>query len=247
MKRGELALLMSESESYIINCEDDFNTRSGMIYAKDLLKKKFGDKVKTHLGKEFLVIRPTIMDLIGKKIKRTAQVILPKDIALILAYTGINSDGFVVDAGTGSGYLAIFLANFLSRGKVVTYENKKEFFDTAKRNIKFSGLKNIFIKRKDVTKGIGEKNVDLITLDLQNAKVAIKHAHRSLRAGGWLMVYSPTVEHLTSVVKEIKKKGFSQMKTVENIVREWQTERTIRPKTVGLMHTGWLTFARKLR
>ncbi len=246
MKRGDLVLLVSKDESYAVVCEKDFHTKDGVIYAKNLLKKKFGDKIETHLGKEFLIVKPTIADIIEKKFERTAQVILPKDAALILAYTGVRSDSVAVDAGAGSGYLAVFLANFLNRGKVITYESRKEFFEKVKQNIKSSGLKNIFVKQKDVTKGIAEKNVDLVTLDLQQAKNIVKHAHKSLRIGGWLVTYSPTIEHLTSVVKEIKKKGFSQIKTVENIVREWQVERTTRPKTIGLMHTGWLTFARKL-
>ncbi len=246
MKRGGLALLISKNESYVTSFDKDFHTKDGVLYAKYLRKKKFGEKIKTHLGKEFLIVKPTIADIIEKKIKRTAQVILPKDAALILAYTGVNSDAVVVDAGTGSGYLAIFLANFLSKGRIITYENRKEFFETAKQNIKSSGLKNIFVKQKDVSKGIAERNVDLITLDLQNARAVVRHAHKSLRVGGWLVVYSPTVEHLTSVLKDVNRKGFSQIKTVENIVREWQVERTTRPKTIGLMHTGWLTFARKL-
>ena len=166
---------------------------------------------------------------------------------MILAYTGLRQDSSVVDAGTGSGYLAIFLANFLSRGKVVTYENDKRFIETAKQNIRLTGLKNIKLKPKDITKGIGEKNLDLVTLDLQNAKAIIKHTRKSLRVGGWLVVYSPTVEHLLKTIKEIKKQKFAQVKTVENIVREWQVEKTTRPKTIGLMHTGFLTFARKIK
>ncbi len=246
MKRGELVLLVSGGKSFLITADKDFSTHNGIVKLKDLLKKKFGDKIKTHLGFEFLAIKPTMGDLIEKKFSRTAQVILPKDAAMIIAYTGARNDSFVVDAGTGTGYLAIFLANYLSKGKVVTYENKKEFFENAKRNIKSSGLKNIFPKLGDITKDIKEKNVDLITLDLQNAKDAIKHAHKSLIPGGWVAIYSPTVEHLSSIIKVLRKTKFSEMKTVENIVREWQTERTIRPKTIGLMHTGWITFARKL-
>jgi len=107
-------------------------------------------------------------------------------------------------------------------------------------------LKNMKLKEKDISKGIGERNVDLITLDLQHPEKIVKHTCKSLKTGGWLVVYSPTIEEVIKVVKEIRKKSFSEIKTVENIVREWQTERTTRPKTMGLMHTGWLTFARKI-
>ena len=172
---------------------------------------------------------------------------LPKDIALIIAYTGVSSGSLVVDAGCGSGYTAIFLANYIKPGKVVTYEKNKRFAKVARENIKASGLsKFIKLKEKDITKGIDEKNVDLITLDLKNAEKVIKHAYKALKAGGYLVVYSPYIEQVISVSKRIQKFNFCEIKTLENIVREWQFEKYTRPKTLGIMHTGFLTFARKV-
>lgn len=246
MKSGELVLLVGKDESYIIKASIDFHTKSGIVRKVDLLKKNFGQKIKTHIGKEFLILKPTILDLIDKKFRRGAQVILPKDVSLILAYTGIGNNSLVVDAGTGSGYTSIFLGNYLPNGRIVTYEKDKRFAEISKENIKISGLKNIKSKYRDVSKGIQEKNVDLVNLDLQNPHKIIKHAYNSLRLGGWLTVYSPTVDELMMVSKEIRKFKFSDIKVVENIVREWQTERTIRPKTIGLMHTGFLIFSRKM-
>ncbi len=240
-------LLLSEDESYLVtNFDKDINIKSGIIKVRELKKKKFGDKIKTHLGKEFYVVKPTILDIINKKVKRSAQVILPKDIGLILAYTGIRSDSKVIDIGTGTGYLAMFIANFIPNGKVITYEKDKRFFKIAKENIKVSGLTNMKIKLKDASKGIDEKYADLVTIDVQNPERVIMHAYKSLKAGGYLVVYSPTADELIKVSKAVKKLNFSEVKIVENIVREWQTERTTRPKTMGLMHTGWITFARKI-
>ncbi len=183
-----------------------------------------------------------------KKLKRGPQIITPKDASLILAYTGIEPGSKIVDAGTGSGFLVIFLATYTRPGKVYTYEKDERFIKIAKENIKASGLsKFIRLREMDITKGIKEKKVDLVTLDLKDAKKVIKHAYNALKRGGWLVVYSPTVEHLIESVKEIRKKGFGEIKTVESIIREWKTEYTTRPKTMGIMHTGFLTFAKKVR
>jgi len=238
-------LLLSSGESYLVDSGKDFHTKSGVIKTGEM-KKGFGKKIKTHLGKEFFAIKPTLKDIFEKKIERTAQVMLPKDITLILAYTGIYNNSLVIDAGTGSGFTAIFLANYIPNGKIVTYENDKRFLKTAKRNIEISGCSNIKLRNADVTKGIKERNVDLVILDLQDADKVVKHARDALDYGGYLVVYSPTIDHLTKVLKSIKKKNFIDTKTVESIVREWQSERTLRPKTIGLMHTGFLTFARKV-
>ena len=179
------------------------------------------------------------------KIKRGPQVILPKDAALILAYSGVEPGAKVVDAGTGSGSLAIFLATYLQPGKVYTYEKDRRFIELAKENIKNSGVSRyIRLREADVTKGIKEKKADLVTLDLKDAKKTIGHAHKALKVGGTLMVYSPTADHLLETVKEIRRK-FRAVRTIEAIIREWKSEYTTRPETIGLMHTGFLTFAKK--
>lgn len=241
----KLVLILSKGESYLVESDKDFHTKDGVISVREL-KRGFGKKLKTHLGKEFYLVNPTLKDILEKRLVRTAQVMLPKDIALILGYTGISNDSLVIDAGTGTGYSSVFLANYISNGTIVTYENDERFVKVARKNIEFSGLTNIKLRKADVTKGIKEKNVDLVVLDLQDADRTVNHAYNCLKYGGYLVVYSPTIDHLTKVLKTIRRKTFIDIKTVENIVREWQSERTLRPKTMGLMHTGFLTFARKV-
>ncbi len=247
MKEGNIVLLIAKDVSYLTEIrKGKLHTQDGIFDLNELKKKSFGEKIKTHLKKEFVIVKPNIVDILEKKAKRLPQIIMPKDVGLIIAYTGISPDSLVVDAGTGSGFLAIFLANYVRLGKVVTYEKNKKFAKIAKENISLSGLTNIKLKQKDIMKGIDEKNVDLITLDMKDAEKVIGHAYKALKPGGWLVVYSPYIEQVISVVKEIEKKNFSNVKTIENMVREWQIKEGARPKTIGIMHTGWLTFARKV-
>ncbi|MEM5790883.1 MAG: tRNA (adenine-N1)-methyltransferase [Candidatus Aenigmatarchaeota archaeon] len=248
MREKELVLLISKESSYLVEVSSrKINTKDGIFDLGLLKEKNFGDRIKTHLGKEFTIAKPNIIDILEKKIKRLPQIVMPKDAALIFAYTGIEKGSLVVDAGTGSGFLAIFIANYIKPGKVITYEKNKKFVKVAKENIKSSGLfKFIKLKEKDITKGIDERNVDLITLDLKDAEKVIEHAYKALKPGGWLVIYSPYIEQVISVFREIEKRNFSNLKIVENVVREWQIEKYTRPKSFGLMHTGFLTFARKI-
>jgi tRNA (adenine57-N1/adenine58-N1)-methyltransferase len=246
IKTGEFVLLISKDESYLVEVSDkEFNMKSGKIDLNKIRSKNFGDEISSHTGKAFVITKPTFKDILEKRVKRTAQVITPKDMGLILAYTGLRSDSVVVDAGTGSAYAALFLANFLAKGKVFTYENDSNFAKAARDNIRRTKTKNIFLKQADITKGIDEKDVDMVLLDLHDSHKVVKHAHKALRVGGWVVVYSPTSESLARSLREIKRSKFGHINTVECIVREWQSERTTRPKTLGLMHTGFITFARK--
>jgi len=189
--------------------------------------------------------KSNLLDIL-KKLKRVPQIIMPKDASLIFGYTGVSPNSLIVDAGTGSGFLAIFLAYYCKKGKVVTYEKRCDFAKVAKMNIKLTGLKNIVLKEKNVLGGIDEKNVDLITLDMKDAEKIVKMSFDALKTGGWLVIYSPYIEQVISVREEIEKLNFKEIKTVENIVREWRVGRHTLPEVSGIMHTGWLTFARKI-
>lgn len=245
IKKGERILLLGKN-FYLVEAKNEFFCQYGKFDLNKIIGKRFGIKIKTHLGQEFTVIKPNLIDFL-KKAKRMPQVVLPKDASLILAETGIDKNSVVLDAGSGSGFLTIFLANHVK--KVYTYEKRKEFYSVAKENIKNSGLKNIIIKNKDVLKS-REKNIDLITLDLEKPEKVIKHGFNSLKTGGWLVVFSPYFEQVESTLKEIKKYSFTEPRTIENSQREWRIELTkkgtfSRPKPY-VMHTGFLTFTRKL-
>jgi len=247
MKKGDLVLLMSEDSSHVFQISDEkVNTSDGWVDLSEIKKMVFGSKVKTSTGKIFAVLKPNLIDVLRKRVKRSAQVMLPKDIASIIANTGIDPDSLIIDAGTGTGYFSIFISKLLPKSIVVTYEADKEFFEIAKNNIRSADVWNVKIKNRDVTRGIQEKNADLVMLDLKNSSLVVKHAHKSLKLGGWLVIYSPTIDHLLKIVKSLKKAGFGNFKIIENIEREWQSTKTVRPKTMGMMHTGFLTFARKV-
>ncbi len=187
------------------------------------------------------------LNKILENLKRLPQVVLPKDAALILAYTGIPTNAKIVDAGAGSGFLSIFLGYYCQKGKITTYEKNPEFAKVVQENIKITKLKNIKVKNKDILEsGIEETNLDLVTLDMKACERVIPEAHKKLKKDGWLAIYSPYIEQVIKVLEEMKKYKFKEIKTVENIVREWQSEYGFtRPKTQGIMHTGWLTFGKK--
>ncbi len=247
IRAGDKILLFGK-RSYITTAgKDEFHCQYGKIDLKKLVNKNYGTIIKTHLGEEFIALKPNIIDLL-KKARRGPQVVLAKDSAQILAVTGIGKDSVVIDAGTGSGFLAIFLANSVK--KVFTYENRKEFFEIAKQNIKFVEAKNIEIKNSDASKGFQQKDVDLVTLDMEEPDKAISHAQKALKPGGWLAVYSPTIEHASSACAHIKKVGFTEPKILEISQREWRinvfdNKTRSRPRSGGIF-TGFLVFARKV-
>jgi len=183
-----------------------------------------------------------------RKLSRGPQIITLKDAAIISAFTGISPGDVVVDAGAGSGFLAIYMGNLVRPdGKVISYERREDFAKIAKKNVEKAGFeKYVEIKEKDIFKGIDEKDVDVITLDMPEPWHAAVHAKEALKDGGFLVSYVPTVEQFRHFVSQCESVGLKHEKTVECTVREMVLgERGTRPQIKGLMHTGYITFVRK--
>jgi len=244
MKPIKKVLINKDKTFAVRDTSRDLHTQYGFFKSTDL-KKKAGTKIKSNKGKEFTVLDPSFIDCY-KKIKRGAQIVARKEVGLIIAETGINKNSKVVDAGAGSGALCLMLANIAK--SVVTYEIREDFYKLVKGNIEFLGLKNIKIKNKDITKGISEKNIDLITLDLPAPWEAIEHASKALKPGGFLVSYSPTIPQVMDFVSAIKKtKDFIYIDSFELLKRGWEVEdRKVRPMSRMTGHTGFLSFARKI-
>ncbi|MBI2659798.1 tRNA (adenine-N1)-methyltransferase [Candidatus Woesearchaeota archaeon] len=230
---------------YAKSVDEDLHTQYGFIKKDELKKAKEGGILKSNTGKEFFVFNPFFIDLY-RKIKRDAQIIPLKDIGLIIAETGINKESRVLDAGSGSGALACFLASIAK--EIVTYEIREDFIEIVKSNIEFLGLKNVKIKNIDMYNEIDDKDMDVVILDLPEPWKAIESCAKALKAGGFLVSYSPSVPQVADFVNALRKnESFVYLKTSEIAEREWEVEeRKVRPKSRGIGHSGFLSFARKV-
>ncbi|MBT7903386.1 methyltransferase domain-containing protein [Candidatus Woesearchaeota archaeon] len=236
--------LSKEKRYYLSDLSKDFSTSKGFIKAEDL-KKSNGDKVISSKGEELFIFDSAFIDDY-KKMKRLPQIIPLKDIGFILAQTGVGKDSIVVDAGSGSGALSLFLARHVK--KVTTYEIEPDHLAVVKENIKILDIKNIDVKNQSIYDGFEEKNVDLLTLDLPEPWLVLKHASKMLKPGGFVVSYSPTITQTAEFVNEIPNhENLIHLKTIELIEREWQVEgRKVRPKSRQIIHSGFLSFVRKI-
>ena len=183
-----------------------------------------------------------------RKLKRNPAVITPKDAGILAAYTGIGSGDRVLEAGGGSGFLTVFLANIVGeRGRVYSYEIREDFAQIVRNNVEKAGFgQRAEIKIADVFEKIEEENLDAVFLDLAESEKALANAFGALKEGGYCAGYHPNVEQAKSFVGVALKAGFSHLFTIETVERELLVrEQGCRPATKGLTHTGYLTFLKK--
>ena len=238
-------LATEKKKFYVKNVDEDFHTQYGFITSKDLKDSEDGDIVISNKGKEMKVFTPNFLDMY-EKIKRQAQIIPLKDVGIIIANTGFSPDWIIVDAGAGSGALSCFLANLACKGKVYTYDIREDHAEIVRKNIEYFGLDNITCEVHDIYKGIPQKNVDLITLDLPEPWQVSENARNALKVGGFIVSYSPSVPQMMDFVNQLPN-GLMHIKTVEISEKEWEViGRKVRPKSQPIGHSGFLTFVRRV-
>jgi tRNA (adenine57-N1/adenine58-N1)-methyltransferase len=224
-----------------------FHTHKGFIKFDDLIGKDYGSCILSSLGVEFTALKPLLRDLIMKSVRKT-QITYPKDIALIVMFSGIGPGSRVAEAGTGTGALTTALAYYVKPdGKVYSYEIREEFLKTAEKNLKRAGLVDfVELKNKDITAGIDESDVDAVILDLATPWLVVPHAYNALKPCGTIVSFSPTIDQVVKTVEALNENGFVDLETVECLMRGMQTERgKTRPQTLMTGHSGYITFARK--
>lgn len=237
---GKRVLLAGRDRTYFIRSgTGTFSTDKGIISLDEVVRASPGDTVTSHTGYEFRILIPRAHDFF-EFARRSGAPMLPRDIGLVIAYTGMNRNDRVLDAGTGTGIAAIYFGGIAE--KVVTYESREDFVRIAEENIREAGLGNVEVISGDVLQAEGP--FDIVHYDMTTGPDHVRHAHSLLRPGGYLACYTPFIEHLCGVM-DAAGGLFSSVKSVECIEREMtRTKRGTRPSTrVG--HSGYITIARK--
>ena len=251
MEGDYILLYLSQRKTYLVKVEagKSFHTHKGFIKFDDLIGKDYGSYILSSLGVDFTALKPLLRDFVIKSVRKT-QITYPKDIALMVMFSGIGPGSCVVEAGTGTGALTTALAHYVKPdGKVYSYEIREEFLETAEKNLKRAGLIDfVELTNKDVTAGINESDIDSVILDLATPWLVVSHAYDALKPCGTIVSFSPTIDQVVKTVEALSENGFVDMETVECLMRGMQTERgKIRPQTLMTGHTGYITFARKAK
>lgn len=250
IKEGDRILLFwDQRRQWLINAEKNrqFHTHKGIVTLGDIIGKRYGDKVQSSLGLDFLLLRPTTFDLLDH-IARPTQIMYPKDIGFIILKLGLSSGKVAIEAGTGSGAMTLAMANAVKPdGHVYSYEVHERFLDSAKRTLKRHELDEyVTLKLHDAKAGFEESQADAAMIDLGEPWAVIPCAWQALRGGAPIASFSPTMNQVERTVVALHD-GFANIQSYECLLREIRAEQgKTRPAMMMVGHTGYLTFANKI-
>lgn len=238
----------SERLSYlrIVQEKGDFECHKGRIPWQDIIGRKLGDEVFTHMGIKFTLLRPSLSELM-MGVRRQTTIAYPKDIGFMLLETSIAPGVRVAEVGSGSGALTSVLARYVQpSGHVFSFERRPEFMENAKKNVQRLGLADyVTFQVRDVAlEGFGVEGMDVCVVDVAEPWCVVQAARNALADGGRWASLSPTTEQLQETRRELEKEGFLRVRVWEVLMREmFIRAQGSRPRERMVSHTAYMLFA----
>jgi tRNA (adenine57-N1/adenine58-N1)-methyltransferase len=226
-----------------------FETHHGIIPYDALIGQPWGCIVHSSLGHPYLVVPPSTADLITH-IKRSSQVIYPKDSAYIMMRMNIKPGVRVLESGCGSGGLTLALASaVMPTGHVYSQEIREDFIALARRNLERAGL-DAFVTfiHADSTQGFNiQPPVDAVFLDMPQPETCVAQARAVLKDGGFFGSLLPTTNQVSHLLRALAQAGFGLIEVEEILLRRYKpVPDRLRPHDRMIAHTGYLIFARAI-
>jgi tRNA (adenine57-N1/adenine58-N1)-methyltransferase len=261
VKQGDLILLVSpKGKRYLKRFAPDLvlHTQEGMIRFEDVAAAGCGGAVTTHLGQPFRVLRPSTYDLV-KGVKRSTQIMYPKEIGYVLLKLGIGPGVRVIEAGSGSGGLTLALAWHVGEtGRVYTFERRPEFFALSGENLEAVGLSDRVSRfHHDIATGFypegyapgdpltDPSDADALFLDVRTPWDYLEAAAAVVRPGSPVGFLLPTTNQISELLAAMEESPFSDVEVLEILVRHYKpVPERLRPEDRMVAHTGFLVFAR---
>jgi tRNA (adenine57-N1/adenine58-N1)-methyltransferase len=250
-RENDLVLLISQDRKRFfvrLAAGAQVQTHHGVIQHDDLIGQPLGRQVLSHLGYPFVALEPSTHDLI-RDIKRITQIVYPKDAGYILLKLSVRSGSRVIEAGTGSGGLALALAQaVMPAGRVYSYESRPEMLRLAMRNLQRVGLDAyVDFKGRDIGEGFDETDVDALFLDVRTPWEYLAQARAALKGGGFFGSIVPTANQVSELLRGLEAQAFADVEVEELLLRQYKAVADrLRPMDRMVAHTGYLIFARKV-
>ncbi len=246
---GDLALLLSpDNKRFLLRLTpgEVLHTHRGVIPHDLLIGTPLGRTVHTHLGHPFLALEPSLHDLL-LRLRRAGQIMYPKDIGYALLKLNAGRGKRIVEAGTGSGAMAIALAHSVCpEGRVYSYEAREDMLNLARKNIEMHGLlSSVELKLRDIGEGFDETDVDACFLDVREPWMYLEQVRAAVKPGGFFGTLVPTANQVIETLLGLQRLAFGAVEVEETLLRPYKpVPGRLRPEDRMVAHTGYLIFAR---
>ncbi len=250
---NSLIVIESQNNKFltVIKSDDHFITNDGKISYNDI--KSVPSIVISSTGDKFNIYSPTYKEFV-LLMRRGPQIIYPKDIGSIIVDANITNRSTVLEIGTGSGALTLFLILILGKsGKILSIDFEKKNQYRAKKTIEryISTFAEEFeynlelIQSEIINFSLNDipDKIDTIITDVPEPWEFFNN-NRVENNITWVS-YLPSISQVEKLTNTLKNNNFKNIEIKENLERYWIIkDKILRPKNEMVGHTGFIVSSR---
>ena len=253
---NELIIVKTDNNKYlaVVDITKEFITNEGKFHFKDITS--IPSILKSSTGQEFKIYRPTFKEFI-LNMKRGPQIIYPKDISQIVIESNISSSSKVLEIGTGSGALTLYLVSILNeKGSLTTVDISKTNQRRAKKTIeRYLSTKEINeeYNLKFINQDLNDFNFSEISNEIDTVITDIPEPwiffdNNKINTDIVWVSYLPSITQVIKTKECLESNNFENIEVKEVILRDWYLNKKIaRPDNKLISHTGFLLSARFIK
>ena len=253
---NELIIVKTDNNKYlaVVDITKEFITNEGKFHFKDITS--IPSILKSSTGQEFKIYRPTFKEFI-LNMKRGPQIIYPKDISQIVIESNISSSSKVLEIGTGSGALTLYLVSILNeKGSLTTVDISKTNQRRAKKTIeRYLSTKEINeeYNLKFINQDLNDFNFSEISNEIDTVITDVPEPwiffdNNKINTDIVWVSYLPSIAQVIKTKECLESNNFENIEVKEVILRDWYLNKKIaRPDNKLISHTGFLLSARFIK
>ena len=248
-----LVVISTGSKKYltVITQGQEFITNQGKIDFDQITQ--IPTNIKSSTGSVFTIYSPSYSEFI-LLMKRGPQIIYPKDVGSIIVSANINSESKILEIGTGSGALTLFLVSLLGpNAQFYSLDVNKKNQYRAKKTISryLSNYSSDFHKEVNfINEDLIDFNINSIPFNFDSIITDVPEPWlffqlNQIKTDMHWLSYLPSISQVSKITDALKENNFKDIVIKEVLEREWNVNgKILRPKHSMVGHTGFIVSGR---